>query len=50
LYLLTGMSIVIMFLMVIVFVGAFQKWFELLKIKSVVMDQYGEEVLEVVPE
>ena len=39
-----------MFLMVIVFVGAFQKWFELLKIKTPVLDEYGEEVLEVVPE
>ena len=50
LYLLTVMSIIIMFLMVIVFVGAFRKWFELLQIKIPVLDSYGEEVLEVVPE
>ncbi len=50
LYLLTALSIIIMFLMVIVFVGAFRKWFELLQIKSAVLDKYGDEVLEIVPE
>ena len=50
LYLLTIMSIIIMVLMVIVFVGAIKKWFELLKVKTTVVDEYGEKVLEIVPE
>ena len=50
LYLLTVMSIIIMVLMVIVFVGAIKKWFELLKVKTTVVDEYGEKVLEIVPE
>jgi carbon starvation protein len=50
LYLLTTLSIIIMVLMVIVFVGAIGKWFELLKIKTTVVDEYGERVLEIVPE
>jgi carbon starvation protein len=39
-----------MILMLIVFVGAINKWLELLKIKTTVSDTYGEQVLEVVPE
>ena len=39
-----------MVLMVIVFVGAFQRWTELLKIKTMVWDEAGDYVLEVVPE
>ncbi len=50
LYLLTTLSIVIMILMVIVFVGAFRRWAELLKIKTPVWDEAGDQVLEVVPE
>jgi carbon starvation protein len=50
LYLLATMSIVIMVLMVIVFVGAFRRWAELLKIKTPVWDEAGDKVLEVVPE
>jgi carbon starvation protein len=50
LYLLTFLSIIIMVLMLIVFVGAIKKWLELLKIKTPVLDTYGEQVLEVVPE
>ncbi|MGA9755858.1 MAG: hypothetical protein WBV23_12045, partial [Desulfobaccales bacterium] len=50
LYLLMVMSIIIMILMVIVFVGAIKKWFELLKVKTTVVDEYGEKVLEIVPE
>jgi len=50
LYLLTVMSITIEVLMVIVFVGAIKKWFELLKVKTTVLDEYGEKVLEIVPE
>jgi carbon starvation protein len=50
LYLLMVMSIIIEVLMVIVFVGAIKKWFELLKVKTTVVDEYGEKVLEIVPE
>jgi carbon starvation protein len=50
LYLLATLSIIIMILMVIVFVGAFKRWAELLKIKTTVWDDSGEPVLEVVPE
>jgi carbon starvation protein len=50
LYLLTVLSIIIMILMLIVFVGAIRKWLELLKVKTPVFDTYGEQVLEVVPE
>ncbi len=49
-YLLVTLSIVIMILMVIVFVGAFRRWAELLRLKTTVADPYGEAVLEVVPE
>ncbi len=49
-YLLATLSTVIMILMVIVFVGAFRRWAELLKIKSTVWDEAGDKVLEVVPE
>jgi carbon starvation protein len=49
-YLLAALSVVIMILMVIVFVGAFQRWAELLKIKAPVWDDAGDQVLEVVPE
>ena len=50
LYLLTVLSIIIMILMLIVFVGAIRKWLELLKVRTTVLDAYGEKVLEVVPE
>jgi carbon starvation protein len=50
LYLLATLAIIIMILMVIVFVGAFKRWAELLKIKSTVWDEAGDKVLEVVPE
>lgn len=50
LYLLASLSVIIMILMVIVFIGAFKRWYELLKIKTPVMDEYGEQVLEVVPD
>ncbi len=49
-YLLATLAIVIMLLMVVVFVGAFRRWAELLKIKSTVWDEAGDQVLEVVPE
>ncbi|MFI5331339.1 MAG: carbon starvation protein A [Desulfobaccales bacterium] len=50
LYLLGTLAIIIMLLMVIVFVGAFKRWAELLKIKTTVWDEAGDKVLEVVPE
>jgi carbon starvation protein len=50
LYLLATMAIIIMGLMVIVFVGAFRRWAELLQIKTPVWDEAGDKVLEVVPE
>jgi carbon starvation protein len=50
LYLLTILSITIMILMLIVFVGAIRKWLELLQVKTTVPDEYGEPVLELVPE
>ena len=49
-YLLATLAIVIMVLMVIVFVGAFRRWAELLHIKTTVWDEAGDQVLEVVPE
>ncbi len=50
LYLLATMAIIIMLLMVVVFVGAFKRWAELLQIKTTVWDDAGDKVLEVVPE
>ena len=50
LYLLATLSIFIMILMVIVFVGAFRRWAELLQVKTTVWDEAGDKVLEVVPE
>ncbi len=49
-YLLVTLSVIIMILMVIVFVGAFKRWAELLKMQNPVLDPYGEPVLEVVQE
>ena len=49
-YLLAAMAVVVMGLMVVVFAGAFRKWSELLRIKSVVSDAHGDPVLEVVAE
>lgn len=47
-YLLACLAIVAMVLMLIVFVGAFRKWYELLKIDTVKTDYYGEQVKELV--
>jgi len=49
-YLLAGLSIVIMLLMVVVFFGAFRRWYELLHVKTPVVDPYGNRVLAVVEE
>jgi len=48
--LLAVMSVILMVLMTIVFVSAFLKWYELLRMKEPVADQYGDMVLEVVEE
>lgn len=50
LYLLTFLAILVMVLMLVVFFGAFRRWQELLRIHSTRKDEYGEAVLEVVPE
>lgn len=47
-YLLAALAAIAMILMLVVFVGAFRKWYELLKIKTTVTDFYGEEVKELV--
>ncbi len=44
-YLLATLGVVIMCLMVVVFVGAFKRWRELLAIQSTTKDKYGETVL-----
>lgn len=49
-YLLAGMAAVVMVLMVMVFAGAFVRWYQLLRVKSTVKDAYAQSVLEVVPE
>ena len=48
-YLLATLAIISMTLMVIVFIGAFIKWVQLIKIKTTVTDEYGEEVKATVP-
>ena len=50
LYLLTSLAVIVMTLMLIVMVGAFRRVMKLLKVQKTVPDQYGEPVLEVVPE
>jgi carbon starvation protein len=45
-----GLSVTLMILMALVFVEAFRKWFELLRVKSLVKDRYGELVLADVEE
>ncbi len=49
-YLLAILSVVIMMLMVVVFFGAFRRWYELLHVKTTVMDPYGNRVLAIVKE
>jgi carbon starvation protein len=45
-----GLSATLMILMALVFIEAFRKWFELLRVKSLVKDKYGELVLVEVEE
>jgi len=49
-YLLATLGIIVMVLMVIIFIGAFARWVQLLKIKTTKTDQYGDEVLDIVEE
>jgi len=49
-YLLAILSIVIMVLMIVVFFGAFRRWYGLLNIRTTVVDPYGNRVLAVVRE
>ncbi len=47
-YLLAALAITAMVLMLIVFAGAFRKWYQLLQIKKTEIDFYGEPVKELV--
>jgi carbon starvation protein len=49
-YLLTVLAIIAMVLMLFVFIQAFVKWIKLIKIKTSVVDEYGENVKELVRE
>ncbi|WP_294304542.1 carbon starvation protein A [uncultured Chryseobacterium sp.] len=47
-YLLASLAVVAMLLMLVVFIGAFRKWYQLLKINKAETDFYGEQVKELV--
>lgn len=47
-YLLASLACIAMVLMLIVFIGAFRKWYQLLQIKTSETDYYGETVKELV--
>ncbi|WP_294249184.1 carbon starvation protein A [uncultured Chryseobacterium sp.] len=47
-YLLATLAVIAMVLMLVVFIGAFRKWYELLKINKTETDFYGEQVKELV--
>lgn len=47
-YLLAALVVLAMVLMLVVFIGAFRKWSQLLKLKSEHVDYYGETVKELV--
>ncbi|MCK9197308.1 MAG: hypothetical protein M0P16_10035 [Syntrophales bacterium] len=49
-YVLAVLSIIIMALMVIVFVVTFKRWYELLNIKTEVIDKWGEKVRATIPD
>jgi len=49
-YLLVNFSVVLMVLMTIIFIAAFRKWYELLRIEEPVKDRFGDTVLVVVDE
>jgi carbon starvation protein len=48
LYLLSSMSVILMFLITVVFIAAFSRWYELLKIEKMVTDKFGDQVLVLV--
>jgi carbon starvation protein len=50
LYLLVGLSAIIMVLMTILFLATFKRWYELLQIHQTLQDRYGDTVLELVEE
>jgi carbon starvation protein len=50
LYLLAGMSVVLMVLMTVVFFEAFRRWYDLLKIDGTVTDGFGDQVLALAEE
>lgn len=47
-YLLASLAVIAMVLMLIVFIGAFRKWYQLMKINKSETDFYGEQVKELV--
>ncbi len=47
-YLLATLAIIAMVLMLLVFIGAFRKWYHLMKINATKIDYYGEPVKELV--
>jgi len=47
-YLLATLAMVAMVLMLIVFIGAFKKWYQLLQMNGQEIDFYGESVKELV--
>ncbi len=49
-YLLASLSVIVMVLMFVVLIGAFRRCFELLQVKTVVEDKYGQSVLALVEE
>jgi len=49
-YLLAALSSAIMILMAVLFVAAFKRWYELLRVKEAVADKYGDLVLDLVEE
>jgi len=49
-YLLGVLGLIVMFLMVMIFVGAVVRWIKLLSVKTKVLDRFGDEVLELVEE
>jgi len=50
LYLLAGMSVVLMVLMTVVFLAAFRRWYELTRLEASETDRYGDAVLVAVEE
>jgi carbon starvation protein len=49
-YLLASLSVIVMVLMFVVLIGAFRRCFELLQVKTVIQDKYGQRVLALVEE